>query len=128
MRAESLSGCCIADLLRGRARDLARYIKTYSAFLTIGLAYHPMRHSQWNLRTYGGLIPWGATQARGRIRLRREPTMILLLTFATIFVVGQAMNVGLALIVERFSDSVSLALFFGLFAVVVVAGWQLAVR
>src|SRR5262245_60598216 len=87
-----------------------------------------MRHSQWNLPARHGLIPSGATQARGRICLRRELTMILLLTFATIFVVGQAMNVGLALIVERFSDSVSLALFFGLFAVVVVAGWQLAVR
>lgn len=54
--------------------------------------------------------------------------MILLLTFAAIFVVGQAMNVGIAIAAERISEPVSLALFFGLFGVVVVAGWQLAVR
>ena len=53
--------------------------------------------------------------------------MILLLTFAAIFLVGQATNVGIALLIEKFSDSASLAVFFGLFAVVVVAGWQLAV-
>ena len=54
--------------------------------------------------------------------------MILLLTFAAIFLVGQATNVGIALVVEKFSDSASLAVFFALFALVVVAGWQVAVR
>src|SRR5215510_12283262 len=53
--------------------------------------------------------------------------MILLLTFTAIFLVGQATNIGIALVVEKFSDSASLAVFFALFAVVVVAGWQVAV-
>jgi len=54
--------------------------------------------------------------------------MILLVTFAAIFLVGQAVNVGIALAVERLSQPASLALFFFLFAVVVIGGWQLAVR
>ena len=54
--------------------------------------------------------------------------MILLVTFATIFVIGQVLNVLLAIAVERFSDSAGLASFFILFAVVVIAGWQIAVR
>jgi len=54
--------------------------------------------------------------------------MILLLTFAAIFLVGQATNVGIALAVEHFSEPASLTTFFALFAVVVIGGWQLAVR
>jgi type III secretory pathway component EscR len=54
--------------------------------------------------------------------------MILLLTFAAIFLVGQATNVGIALAVEHLSEPASLAMFFALFAVVVIGGWQLAVR
>lgn len=54
--------------------------------------------------------------------------MILLVTFAAIFVVGQAINIALALFVEQFSDRAGLLVFFGLFAVVVVVGWHIAVR
>ena len=54
--------------------------------------------------------------------------MILLLTFAAIFVAGQALNIALAMFVEQFSDRAGLILFFSLFAVVVVVGWQIAVR
>jgi len=54
--------------------------------------------------------------------------MILLLTFVAIFFAGQVANVAVALMIERFSDRASLAVFFILFAVVVVAGWHLAVR
>jgi hypothetical protein len=54
--------------------------------------------------------------------------MILLITFAAIFVAGQLANVVVALIVERWSEPASLALFFALFAAVIVGGWHLAVR
>ena len=54
--------------------------------------------------------------------------MILLLTFAAIFLVGQATNIGIALAAEKLSEPASLAVFFALFAIVVVGGWQLAVR
>jgi hypothetical protein len=54
--------------------------------------------------------------------------MILLVTFAAIFVVGQAANIAVAMFVEQFSDRAGLFVFFGLFAVVVVVGWQIAVR
>ena len=54
--------------------------------------------------------------------------MILLVTFAAIFVVGQAANVTIAMMVEHFSENVSLGVFFAGFAVVVVIGWYLAVR
>ena len=54
--------------------------------------------------------------------------MILLLTFAAIFIAGQATNVGLALLVERLSEPASLTVFFALFGIVVIGGWQLAVR
>jgi hypothetical protein len=53
--------------------------------------------------------------------------MILLVTFAAIFVAGQATNVAVAMMVERFSENASLAVFFLMFAVVVVAGWHVAV-
>jgi hypothetical protein len=54
--------------------------------------------------------------------------MILLLTFAALFVAGQAANLTISILVEEFSKSASLAVFFVLFAVVVVGAWQLAVR
>jgi len=53
--------------------------------------------------------------------------MILLATFAAIFVIGQAANVVIAMLVEHFSENASLAAFFAMFAVVVVVGWYLAV-
>jgi hypothetical protein len=81
----------------------------------------------WNPAASYGLMDSGATQVLRADGPLWEPRMILLLTFTAIFLVGQATNVGIALVVEKFSDSASLAVFFALFAVVVVAGWQLAV-
>jgi hypothetical protein len=54
--------------------------------------------------------------------------MILLLTFAAIFVAGQATNLAIAVMVEQFSKPASLVVFFALFVVVAVGGWLLAVR
>jgi hypothetical protein len=54
--------------------------------------------------------------------------MILLLTFAAIFIAGQVANVGIAVAVEQYSEAASLAVFFALFAVVAVGGWLLAVK
>jgi hypothetical protein len=53
--------------------------------------------------------------------------MILLVTFAAIFVVGQAANVTIAMMVEHVSENASLAVFFAMFAIVAVVGWYLAV-
>jgi len=82
----------------------------------------------WNLAASYGLMDSGATLVLRADGPLLEPKMILLLTFAAIFLVGQATNVGIALVVEKFSESASLAVFFALFALVVVAGWQVAVR
>ena len=54
--------------------------------------------------------------------------MLLLLTFAALFVLGQAANLGISVTVEQVYKPAGLAVFFVLFAVVVVAAWQLAVR
>jgi hypothetical protein len=53
--------------------------------------------------------------------------MILLLTFATIFVAGQVTNVAISALIEQFYEPASLIVFFVLFAGVVVGGWRLAV-
>jgi hypothetical protein len=54
--------------------------------------------------------------------------MILLLTFAAIFIAGQATNVAIAVAVEQYSEAASLTVFFALFAAVAVGGWLLAVK
>ncbi len=54
--------------------------------------------------------------------------MILLLTFAAFFVLGQAANLGISVAVEQIYKPAGLAVFFLLFAAVVVGGWRLAVR
>jgi hypothetical protein len=54
--------------------------------------------------------------------------MILLLTFATFFVLGQTANLGISVAVEQIYKPAGLAVFFLLFAAVVVGGWRLAVR
>jgi|Tabmets5t2r1_1033131.scaffolds.fasta_scaffold781728_1 hypothetical protein len=54
--------------------------------------------------------------------------MILLLTFAAIVVVGQLVNVAIALTVEQFSESASVLVFLSLFAVVMIGAWLLAIR
>ena len=53
--------------------------------------------------------------------------MILLITFAAIFVAGLAGNVGVSILVEQVSESASLAVFFVLLAAGAVGGWRLAV-
>ena len=53
--------------------------------------------------------------------------MILLITFATIFVAGQLTNVAISALIEQFYEPASLLVFFALFAVVAVGGWRLAV-
>jgi hypothetical protein len=54
--------------------------------------------------------------------------MILLLTFVVLFITGQIANVAISIGVEQFSKPAGLAVFFLLFAVVAVGGWQLALR
>ena len=54
--------------------------------------------------------------------------MLLLATFLGLVIVGQTANVLVATLVERFSEPVSLALFFVMFAGVFCLAWQLAVR
>jgi hypothetical protein len=53
--------------------------------------------------------------------------MLLLITFAALFIAGQATNVAIAAVVERYYEPAGLLVFFGLFAVVVIVGWRLAV-
>lgn len=54
--------------------------------------------------------------------------MILIGSFVALLVFGEGINVAIALLVERFSEAASLAVFFGLLVVVIVAAWNLAVR
>ena len=54
--------------------------------------------------------------------------MILLATFLGLVIVGQAANVLIAMGVEQFSETVSLALFFAMYAGVFYLAWQLALR
>jgi hypothetical protein len=53
--------------------------------------------------------------------------MILLLTFAALFVAGLAGNLGISILVEQFSKSASIVVFFVLLAAVAVGGWRIAV-
>jgi hypothetical protein len=54
--------------------------------------------------------------------------MLLLATFLGVVVVGQAANVLIAIAVEQFSETISLGLFFAMFAAVFYVAWQIAVR
>jgi hypothetical protein len=54
--------------------------------------------------------------------------MILIGSFVVLLVIGEGVNVAIALVVERFSEAASLAVFFALLLVVIVAAWNLAVR
>jgi hypothetical protein len=54
--------------------------------------------------------------------------MILLATFLALAIVGQAANVLIAIGVEQFSETVSLGLFFIMFAGVFYLAWQIALR
>jgi hypothetical protein len=54
--------------------------------------------------------------------------MILLATYLVIAAIGQALNVALAVQMEKYAPGVALALFFILFVLIFIAGWILAVR
>jgi hypothetical protein len=53
--------------------------------------------------------------------------MSLLLTFAVLAVIGQAINVMIAMQVDPYSETASLAVFFALLVTVFYAAWKLAV-
>lgn len=54
--------------------------------------------------------------------------MILIGSFVGLLLVGEGINVAIALLVEHFSEAASLAVFFVLLVVVIVTAWHLAVR
>jgi hypothetical protein len=54
--------------------------------------------------------------------------MSVILVFVAFVIVGDALAVGISSLVERFSESAGLLVFFALFAGVFVASWLLAVR
>ena len=54
--------------------------------------------------------------------------MILIASFVALLVIGEGVGVAIALLVERFSEAASLAVFFALLLVAIVAAWKLAVR
>jgi membrane protein implicated in regulation of membrane protease activity len=54
--------------------------------------------------------------------------MSLILTFAVLMIIGQAINVVIAMQVDPHSETASLAIFFVLLAVFIVLAWKLAVR
>jgi hypothetical protein len=54
--------------------------------------------------------------------------MSVIVIFVAFVIVGDAAAVGISYLFERVSNSVSLLVFFGLFALVFVVAWQLAVR
>jgi hypothetical protein len=54
--------------------------------------------------------------------------MVLIGSFVVLLVIGEGVNVAIALLVERFSETASLAVFFALLLVVIVTAWKLAVH
>lgn len=54
--------------------------------------------------------------------------MTVLAVFVLFVAIGDTIAVGICTIVERFSDSASLLAFLGLFVLVFIIAWQLAVR
>jgi len=54
--------------------------------------------------------------------------MVLIGSFVVLLVIGEGVNVGISLLVERFSEAASLTVFFALLIVVIIAAWQIAVR
>lgn len=54
--------------------------------------------------------------------------MAVILVFIGFVLVGDAAAVGIATLVERFSEPASLLVFFALFVLVFWIGWMLAVR
>jgi hypothetical protein len=60
--------------------------------------------------------------------LRKGAIMSVILVFVVFVLVGDAAAVGISSLVERFSESASLLVFFALFVLVFWVGWLLAVR
>jgi hypothetical protein len=54
--------------------------------------------------------------------------MSVILVFIAFVLIGDAMAVGIASIVEPYSEHASLMVFLGLFVLVFVVAWMLAVR
>ena len=54
--------------------------------------------------------------------------MSLIAVFAVLMVIGQTMNVLIAMQVERFSEPLSLGVFFVLLMLFIVVAWKLALR
>ena len=54
--------------------------------------------------------------------------MILIVAFAVLMVIAQAINVTIALTVDQYSETASLAVFFVLLIAGVLLAWKLAVR
>jgi hypothetical protein len=54
--------------------------------------------------------------------------MSVILIFVAFVLIGDTMAVGISYLFERVSNTVSLMVFFALFAVVFYVAWQLAVR
>ena len=54
--------------------------------------------------------------------------MSLIGVFIVLVAIGQAINVVIAMQVEQFSEPASLAVFFALLVLAIVAAWKLAVR
>jgi len=62
---------------------------------------------------------------KGRLR---ERSMSLIAVFAVLMVIGQAVNVIIAMQVERFSEPLSLVVFFVLLVLAIIVAWKLALR
>jgi membrane protein implicated in regulation of membrane protease activity len=55
-------------------------------------------------------------------------SLILMLTFVVLVVIGQAINVAIAMQIDRYSEGASLLVFFVLLVVAIVVAWKLALR
>jgi hypothetical protein len=58
----------------------------------------------------------------------KELSIILIASSVALLVIGEGVGVAIALLVERCSEAASLAVFFALLVVAIVAAWKLAVR
>jgi hypothetical protein len=80
-----------------------------------------------NVHGFQALSCQVATHLRGPGLAGRD-RMLLLVIFLGLTIVGQAANVLIAIAVEQFSETISLGLFFAMFAAVFYVAWQIAVR
>ena len=54
--------------------------------------------------------------------------MTVILVFIVFVAIGDAINIGISSVVERYSENASLFAFLAMFVVVFIIAWQLAVR